>query len=215
VSFQSVKEKQPSRNINRLQYNNETVTDPDRIIQIMQEWYEHTANTAQPQRETLADFLEDQQMELPQIGQDLQEMLVEEITPSEIEEAINEAKETSAPGPSGQTITLYKLLFQEIPGILTAALNQLVFNKELAESPIFQWIKHRKVVYIPKKPNSIDPGDRPLSMLEVLYKIPSRILARRLSTTLPTIIGEHQLGFMADRGIQEPSLLATHLIQDA
>jgi hypothetical protein len=143
-------------------------------------------------------------------------MLVEEITPMEIEDAINEAKETSAPGPSGQTITLYKLLFQEIPGILTAALNQLVFNKELAECPIFQWIKHRKVVYIPKKPNPIDPGDfRPLSMLEALYKIPSRILARRLSTTLPTIIGEHQHGFMAGRGIQEPSLLVTHLIQDA
>jgi hypothetical protein len=32
---------------------------------------------------------------------------------------------------------------------------------------------------------------------------------------LPTIIGEHQHGFMAGRGIQEPSLLATHLIQDA
>jgi hypothetical protein len=32
---------------------------------------------------------------------------------------------------------------------------------------------------------------------------------------LPTIIGLHQHGFMAQRGIQEPSLLATHLIQDA
>jgi hypothetical protein len=80
----------------------------------------------------------------------------------------------------------------------TAALNQLVFNNELAGSPAFQWIKHRKVIYIPKKPNPLDPGDfRPLSMLEVLYKIPSRILAHRLSTMLPTIIGEHQHGFMA------------------
>jgi hypothetical protein len=216
VSFQSVKEKQPSRNINKLLYNNEMVSDPDRIIRIMQEWYEHTANAAQPQRETLSDFLEDQQLELPQIGQDLQEMLVEEITTVEVETAINQAKEISAPGPSGQTITLYKILLQEIPNILTAALNQLVFNKELAESPNFQWIKHRKVVYIPKKPDPIEPGDfRPLSMLEVLYKIPSRILARRLSETLPTIIGEHQHGFMAGKGIQEPSLLATHLIQDA
>jgi hypothetical protein len=143
-------------------------------------------------------------------------MLIEEISPSEIEDAINEAKEISAPGPSGQTITLYKLLFQEIPNLFTAALNQLVFNRELAGSPTFQWIKHRKVVYIPKKPSPIDPGDfRPLSMLEVLYKIPARVLARRLSTILPTIIGEHQHGFMAGRGIQEPSLLATHLIQDS
>ncbi|RPH76440.1 MAG: reverse transcriptase family protein, partial [Planctomycetaceae bacterium] len=65
-------------------------------------------------------------------------------------------------------------------------------------------------------PNPATPGEyRPLSMLEVLYKIPSRILARRLSLTLPTIIGQHQHGFMAGKGIQEPSLLATHLIQDA
>jgi hypothetical protein len=122
----------------------------------------------------------------------------------------------SAPGPSGHTITLYKLLFQEIPNIFTAAINQLVFNHELATRHSFQWIKHRKVIYIPKKPNPLAPGDfRPLSMLEVLYKIPSRIIAQRLSKTLPTIIGDHQHGFMAGKGIQEPSLLATHLIQDA
>jgi hypothetical protein len=80
VSFQSVKEKQASRTINKLHYNGETVTDPDRIIQIMQEWYEHTANAAQPQLETLENFLADQQIELPKIGQDLQDMLIEEIS---------------------------------------------------------------------------------------------------------------------------------------
>jgi hypothetical protein len=52
-------------------------------------------------------------------------------------------------------------------------------------------------------------------MLEVLYKIPSRILAARLNRILPTIIGPHQHGFMTNKGIQEPSLLATHLIQDS
>jgi hypothetical protein len=52
-------------------------------------------------------------------------------------------------------------------------------------------------------------------MLEVLYKIPSRILAARLNRILPTIIGPHQHGFITQKGIQEPSLLATHLIQDS
>jgi hypothetical protein len=70
--------------------------------------------------------------------------------------------------------------------------------------------------YIHKKPNPTTPSDyRPLSMLEVLYKIPSRILARRLNRVLPTIIGPHQHGFMAQKGSQEPSILATHLIQEA
>jgi hypothetical protein len=31
VTFQSVKEKQPSRKISRLQYNNEIVKDPDQL----------------------------------------------------------------------------------------------------------------------------------------------------------------------------------------
>jgi hypothetical protein len=216
VSFQSVKEKHPSRNIDQLFHNNKTITEPERIIQVMQEWYANMAETGHIQTETLPDFLYEQRIELPQISPEHQDMLVEEITPNEVENAINEAKEMSAPGPSGHTITLYNLLFQEIPNIFMSAINQLVFNHELAGHHSFQWIKHRKVIYIPKKSNPIAPGDfRPLSMLEFLYKIPSRIIAQRLSRTLPTIIGEHQHGFMAGRGIQEPSLLATHLIQDA
>jgi hypothetical protein len=81
---------------------------------------------------------------------------------------------------------------------------------------VFCWIWHQKVIYIPKAPKPVALADFcPLSMLEVLYKIPSRILSAHLSHILPTIIGPHQHGFMAQRGIQEPSLLATHLIQDA
>jgi hypothetical protein len=168
----------------------------------MQDWYSNTANTEHVQKETLSDFLLDQHLELPQISPKLQDMLTEEITVMEVEDAINEAQEASAPGPSGQTITLYKILFQELPNIFTAAINQLVFNEELAKHPDFQCIKHRKVIYIPKKPNPLASEDyRPLSMLEVLYKIPARIIARRLSQTLPTIIGEQQHGFMVGKGI--------------
>ncbi len=146
VSFHSVKEKHPSRNIDQLFHNNETITDPERIIQVMQEWYANTAETDHIQTETLPAFLHEQQIDLPKISPEHQDMLVEEITPNEVENAIKEAKEMSAPGPSGHTITLYKLLFQEIPNIFTSAINQLVFNHELAGHHIFQRIKHRKVV---------------------------------------------------------------------
>jgi hypothetical protein len=103
-----------------------------------------------------------------------------------------------------------------MPNMMTRALNQLVFLPRLSEDDQLRWIQHRKVIYIPKVPSPTTPSDyRPLSMLEVLYKIPSRILAARLNRILPTIIGPHQHGFMMQKGIQEPSLLATHLIQDA
>jgi hypothetical protein len=95
----------------------------------MQDWYANTANVEHVQTETLSEFLQGQQLDLPQISPELQDMLTEEITPMEVEEAINEAQEMSAPGPSGQTITLFKILNQELPGIFSAAINQLVFNE--------------------------------------------------------------------------------------
>ncbi len=58
----------------------------------MQDLYAHTANSEHLQTETLSDFLNDQQLELPQTGLELQDMLIEEITPNEGEDSINEAK---------------------------------------------------------------------------------------------------------------------------
>ncbi len=51
-------------------------------------------------------------------------------------------------------------------------------------------------------------------MLEVLYKIPLKDPSQKPVSYLFAIIGEYQYGFMAGKDIQEPSLLATHLIQD-
>ena len=52
-------------------------------------------------------------------------------------------------------------------------------------------------------------------MLETLYKIPSRIIANKITKTLPTILSPNQHGFVPGRGIQEPILTATHILQDA
>jgi len=60
------------------------------------------------------------------------------------------------------------------PLLFTAAINQLTFVPGLANSVEYKWVKERKIIYIPKKSAKTYPSDfRPLSMLEVLYKIPS------------------------------------------
>ena len=215
-TFYCIKEKQPNREISSLEVDGAVITDPEEIIRVMQEWYETTAQYTTTQTTPLQQFMEEHNVVLPQITEDQKEMLSEEFSQDEIGDAIKEAKEHSAPGPSGQIISFYKLLFMILPNLMTEAINQMVFVPGLSDANIFAWIRQRKVVYIPKKPQPTSPPDyRPLSMLEVLYKIPSRILARRLNRVLPTIIGSHQHGFMAQKGIQEPSILATHLIQEA
>jgi hypothetical protein len=64
-------------------------------------------------------------------------MLDEEIYQEEVEDTINEAYEISALGLLEQTINLFKLIFQEIPGIFTAAINKFVFSTELLSKKLF------------------------------------------------------------------------------
>jgi hypothetical protein len=213
-TFYCIKNNNRSRDISGIVHEGVHVTDPDQIVATMQAWYERTAERVLPQTETLSAFLARHHSDLPQIDDDQKEALEEEFTIDEVKQAISEAHEVSAPGPSGHTIAFYKLLFCAMPRTMTRALNQLVFLPRLSEDKPLRWIQHRKVIYIPKVPSPVAPSDyRPLSMLEVLYKIPSRIIAARLNRILPTIIGPHQHGLMTQKGIQEPSLLATHLIQ--
>ncbi len=58
-------------------------------------------------------------------------MLDDEFTIAEVQDALNDANDVSAPGPSGQNIAFYKLLFADIPNIMTQAINQMVFVPRL------------------------------------------------------------------------------------
>jgi hypothetical protein len=191
-TFYCIKEKHASREFISLEVNGIIITDLEEIVRIMQDWYENTTQTSTPQTTSLQQLIEEHNIVLPQITEGQKEMLTEEFSQEEIGDALKEAKEYSAPGPSGQIIAFYKLLFMMVPNLMTEAINQMVFVPGLIDQNTFAWIRKRKVVYIPKKPQPVSPPDfRRLNMLEVLYKIPSRILARRLNQVLPTIIGPH------------------------
>jgi hypothetical protein len=101
TSFYLVKEKQPPRTIKRLLHNGQDITDPEEIVNIMQEWYGNTASQEHAQTEYLPTLMQELNLQLPQISQECKDMLDEEITPDEVEAAINEAHEISALGPSG------------------------------------------------------------------------------------------------------------------
>jgi hypothetical protein len=76
--------------------------------------------------------------------------MAEEFSIEEVKKAVSSAKASSAPGPTGQTITSYKYIFSVIPQMLTKALNQITFVPGLIESPTFAWLIERRRVFIPK-----------------------------------------------------------------
>jgi hypothetical protein len=147
-TFYCIKNNNRCRDINTLMHEGVLVTDPDQIVATMQVWYERTAERALPQTETLTAFLSRHHTDLPQIEDDQKEALEEEFSVDEVKQAISEAQEVSAPGPSGHTIAFYKLLFLTMPNMMTRALNQLVFLPRLSEDEQLRWVQHRKVLYV-------------------------------------------------------------------
>jgi hypothetical protein len=129
-SFYCTKDRNTSRKIQKLVIEDRQITDPEEIIITMQEWYEKTAGEESPQTMTLEEFLIRHNINLPQVTLAQKEELSEEFTLQEVIDAINEAHEASASGPSGQSITFFKLLLMEVPNLLVEALNQMVFHIE-------------------------------------------------------------------------------------
>ena len=64
---------------------------------------------------SLAEFLLQNNVELPTIFEDQQLKLENPFTPEKVKWALQEASEKSASGPSGQRVSFLKLLFMEIP----------------------------------------------------------------------------------------------------
>jgi hypothetical protein len=74
-TFQCIKEMKSNKDIHTLLVDGALVTDPERIVSIMQAWYEETAERALPQIESLDSFLSRHHFDLPQIGEDQKRLM--------------------------------------------------------------------------------------------------------------------------------------------
>lgn len=137
--------------IHKVRVGDNDVTNKEEIAILMQDWYQVTANAEEPQTLTLTEFLEQNNIELPPISEDLFIEMEQPITPDEIRWALKEASENSASGPSGQSVAFYKLLFMEIPTLMTSAINQIAFLPGITDLEELKWIRTIKVIYISKK----------------------------------------------------------------
>jgi len=217
-SFTDIKDKKAQNTIDKLVINGQDIYEQGQIATIMREKYvQCTGQTHNIAENAVAQFIEDHDVTLPTLTEAQKEQVGEEISRDEIKQALQKAKAHSAPGPTGQTLGFYKFLFLQLPHLFTKCINIITFYDDILDSPSLKWIKRRKVIYIPKpgKDRHLPSSYRPLSLLEVLYKIPAKILTDRLGRLLPDISYEDQHGFVPGRGAQYNTLSAMHAIQDA
>ncbi|KAE8660431.1 hypothetical protein F3Y22_tig00116951pilonHSYRG00119 [Hibiscus syriacus] len=122
--------------------------------------------------------------------------------------AVKSLDGTRAPGPDDFSLDFFKKFWKYIKGEVMRFVEEFYWGK--VEDISF---KKSYIALIPKKLEAISPADfRPISLVGSMYKIVSRLLAKRLGSCLSEVIREHQFAFMAGKQIADCSLIANEVI---
>ena len=123
-----------------------------------------------------------------------------EITESEAKIVLKNMKKNKTPGTDGFPVEFYKFFWNDISSFLINSFNEAFTKGELSITQ-----KQGIIICLPKgnKPREFLKHRRPISLLNIDYKILSGVLADRLKKILPKIISETQKGFLQGRYIGE------------
>ena len=100
-------------------------------------------------------------------------------------------KNCKSPGSDGFTAEFFKFFWLQLGSFVAISLNDGFRKGELSTTQ-----KEGVIICIPKGDKSKDliKNWRPISLLNVVYKIGSACIAKRLKSVLPSLISEDKLG---------------------
>ena len=117
------------------------------------------------------------------------------ITPSEVMKALKQMNKCAAPGHDGIRLPIYYAFRQQLAPILATLYTQMINTRTVPRNFLDGLIKP-----IPKGPISCDPSQyRPITLLNVDYRIWTFILKNRITQAMQKLIPETQTAFLPGR----------------
>ena len=122
------------------------------------------------------------------------------LTSEELEATLKAIKNGSSPGPDGFTVGFYKIFWRDLKLLVTQVAEELFTNGSVPSL-----FKCSTTTLIPKKGKDrrFVKNLRPISLLNVAYKLITKSLALRLGSVVQSVISEDQSGFLKGRFIGE------------
>ena len=135
--------------------------------------------------------------------------LVRPVQGEEIKKILFSMPTNKAPGPDGFTVKFYKASWPVVGKDFILAVQSFLYSF-LPKSTNATLLS-----LISKSPEAERMTDcRPIACCNIVYKVISKILDRRLKATLPSAIKLNQCAFVKGRLLLENVLLATELVKD-
>ena len=197
----------PKKNIHKLKINDNTfINDQFAILDKQKQFYESIYQSRENDNNSHESVFFKAENITP-LSLDDQNLRGGPITEAECINEINGFKKDETPGTDGFSSEFYKFFWPELRAEMLSSFHFAFQTGSLS-------ISQRRGVssLIPKKDKdkSLLENLRPISLLNVDYKILTKILAKRIQKVLPKIINPNQTGYVKGRFICEN----TRLIQD-
>ena len=190
------KTRQKSGTITRLKKESTTITKDVEILEEAREFYQQLY-TVEPTN------LTDQTWLLQHIEKELDDTEKEScegpMTIKETTRAVSEMNNNKSPGPDGLPIEFYKQFWEILKQPLTDLYNYNYENEKMTES---QQSAFLKLLY-KRNDKELLKNWRPISLLNVDYKIAAKVIATRLKPVLHKVINEDQTCGIPGRSIYE------------
>jgi hypothetical protein len=130
---------------------------------------------------------------------DYMKALEEPFSQKEIEDVVKDLPNEKSPGPDGFNNEFIKNCWHIIGKDVTDLIHDFYEEKVSLES-----INSSFITLIPKVENPTSPSDfRPISLLNSVLKILTKLLANRLQKIILKLVHKNQYGFLKKRSIQD------------
>ncbi|KAJ9567283.1 hypothetical protein OSB04_003249 [Centaurea solstitialis] len=145
---------------------------------------------------------------LKRISEEEALLLEKRFTEEEVWNALNDCGNNKSPGPDGFTTAFLKKFWGIIKGDLMAALDWFWEKEDLSKG-----CNSSFVTLIPKNTSPIGLNDfRPISLVGILYKVLTKVLAERMKSVLENVISNVQSAFLKGRSILDGVLVANETV---
>ena len=164
------------------------------ILYEVKTFYEELYSHREVQDIDLHNILHD----VPILSQEQSDSLEGALTYEEALKVLKGMKNFKSPGSDGFTVEFFKFFFQDVGHFLVRSINEGLTKGQLSVTQ-----RQGVITCIPKegKPRHLIKNWRPISLLNVAYKIGSACIAQRLQKVLPSIVHSSQKGFIKGRYI--------------
>ena len=183
---------------NLIKEDGSTTTSEKEVLNETKDFYEKLYKARNVKDINLNQVLP--QPDIPKLSNDEKQSLEGPISIDEILKSLKNMKNNKSPGSDGFTAEFFKFFWKDLGEFLVRSINNSFEIGDLSSTQ-----KEGIITCIPKgdKDKTLLKNWRPISLLNVTYKLASACIANRVKTILPKIIHEDQSGFISGRYIGE------------